>query len=83
MFFLSHQRIFHSYGDIIITGEELQILTYAQLSQQMSSEGSLVCHTSCYMGHPFMIWWSSLRNPDTLTYCSAIGSGASHYLFQT
>ena len=28
----SHSRIFHSYGDVTITGEGLQILTYARHS---------------------------------------------------
>ena len=33
-------RIFHSYGDVTITGEGLQILTYARRSWPLSSEGS-------------------------------------------
>ena len=37
-------RIFHSYGDVTITGEGLQ-----------SSEGSLACHTNCDTGHPFIM----------------------------
>ena len=44
---------FHSYGDVIISGEGLQILTYARHSRPLSSEGSLACHTYC--GHPFII----------------------------
>ena len=28
IFFMSHSRIFHSYGDVTITGEAPQILTY-------------------------------------------------------
>ena len=28
----THSRIFHSYGDVILTGEGLQILTYTRLS---------------------------------------------------
>ena len=31
-FFSSHSRIFHSYGDVTITDEVLQILTNARLS---------------------------------------------------
>ena len=51
----SHSRIFHSYGDVTITGEGLQILTYARHSWPLSSEGSLACHTYCEMGHPFVM----------------------------
>ena len=40
----SHSRIFHSYGNVIINGEGLQILTYARRSWPLSSEGSLTCH---------------------------------------
>ena len=43
----SHSRIFHSYGDVTITGEGLQILTFVRHSWWLSSEGSLACHTSC------------------------------------
>ena len=50
----SHSRTFHSYGDVIITGEGLQILTYAQHSWPLSSESSLACHTYCDTGHPFI-----------------------------
>ena len=34
------ERIFHSYGDVSIAGEGLQILTYARHSWPLSSEGS-------------------------------------------
>ena len=34
----------HSYGDVTITGEGLQILTNARQSWPLSSEGSLECH---------------------------------------
>ena len=49
----SHSRIFHSYGDVIITCEGLQILTYARHSWPLSSESSLACHTYCDTGHLF------------------------------
>ena len=52
--FSSHSNIFHSYVDVIITGEKLQILTYARHLWPLSSEGSLVCHTYCDRGHPFI-----------------------------
>ena len=40
----SHSRIFHSYGDVTITDEGLQILTYVRPLWQLSSEDSLACH---------------------------------------
>ena len=55
--FSSHSRIFHSYGDVTISGEGLQFLIYARHSWPLSSEGSLSCHTYCARGHPFS--WSS------------------------
>ena len=45
---------FHSYGDVTITGEGLQILTFARHSWSLSSEGSLSCHTYCDTGHLFI-----------------------------
>ena len=36
----------HEYGDVTITVEGLQILTYARRPWPLSSEGSLTCHTS-------------------------------------
>ena len=45
-------RIFHSYGDVTITGEKLQILTYARHLWQLNSKRSLVCHTYCNTRHP-------------------------------
>ena len=62
-FFLSHLRIFYSFGDVTIAGEGLQILSYARHSWPLIREGSLVCHTYCDTGHP------SLRTRDTNTYC--------------
>ena len=69
----SHSKIFHSYGDVTITGEGLQILTYARHSWPLSSEGSLACHIYCDMGHPFIMvisedpWHSHLL----LTVCQS------------
>ena len=54
----SHSRIFHSYGNVVITGEGLQILTYAVHSWPLSSEGSLACHIYCGTGHPFTMVFS-------------------------
>ena len=53
--FWSHSRIVHSYGDVTITGEGLQMLTYARYSWPLSSEGSLACHAYCDTGHPFIM----------------------------
>ena len=53
--FSSHSRIFHSYGDVTITSEGLQILTYARHSWPLSIEGSSTCHTLCNTGHPFIM----------------------------
>ena len=53
--FLSHSRIFLSYGNITITVEGHQILTYTPHSWPLSSEGSLVCHTYCDMGHSYIM----------------------------
>ena len=69
--FVSLKRILYSYGDVTIAGEGLQIFTYARHSWPLSSEGSLVCHTFCDIGHPLL--WSSPRNCDTQCSC--------HFLF--
>ena len=58
------REFFHSYGDVTITGEGLQILTYAQHPWPLSSEGSLACHTYCDKGHPFIM---VLPGPVALT----------------
>ena len=46
---------FHSYGDVTITCEGLQILTYGRHAWPLSSEGSLACHTYGETGHPFIM----------------------------
>ena len=54
--------MFYSYGDVTITGEGLQILTFARHSWPLSSEGSLQhCLTYCDTGH------GHVRGPVTLT----------------
>ena len=62
----SHSRMFHSYGDVIMTGEGLQMLTYARHSWPLSSEGSLTCHTHC-LRHGPTVYNGHLRGPVTLT----------------
>ena len=39
--FSSHSRIFHSYGDVIITSEELQVLNCTRRSWLLSNQGFL------------------------------------------
>ena len=51
-------EFFHSYGDVTIIGEGLQILTYARHSWPLNSEGSLASHTYCGTGHQFIIFIS-------------------------
>ena len=70
--FSSHSRIFHSFEDVTIAGEGLQILTYARHFWPLSSEGSLACYTCCDTGHPFMM----VISDDTQNYCRASSSGA-------
>ena len=64
----------------IITGEGLQILTYARYSWSWSSEGSTACHTSCDTGHPFIAVNPSLygwNTADTAVY--TIQSNNGHF----
>ena len=72
--FSSHSRIFHSYGDVTITGEGLQILPNARHLWPLSGEGSLACHTYCETGHPFIMVISEVR--ETFTYCRAFNGAA-------
>ena len=51
----SYSRNFHSYEDVTINGEGLQILTYVPHTWPLSSEDSLACHTYCDTGHPFIM----------------------------
>ena len=44
-----------SNGDVTITGEWLQILTYALHLWPLNSEGSLTCNTYCDTKHPFIM----------------------------
>ena len=51
---LSHWN-FHLYGNVTITSEALQILTYARHSLSSSSEGSLAYRTYCNTGNLFIM----------------------------
>ena len=70
----SHSRIFNSYRDVTITGEGLQILTYARHSWSLNSESSLACQTYCDTAHPFIMVISWTR--DTQTCYRAFSGGA-------
>ena len=54
VFFVPFEN-FHSYGEVTITCEGLQIMTNARLSWPLSSEDSLACHTYSDTGHPFIM----------------------------
>ena len=66
--------MFHSYGDVAITSEGLQILTYARHSWPLSSKGSLACTPYCDTGHLFIMvisedsWYSH--------YCQTFSNGS-------
>ena len=68
--FSSDFKIFYWYGDVTITDEGLQILTYTGHSWPLSSEVSLACHT--YFNS--RLWWSSTRTRDTYKCCRAFSS---------
>ena len=53
--FSSHSIIFHSFGDVTIAGEGLQILTYARHLWPFSSESCLAYHIYCDTGNLFII----------------------------
>ena len=53
--FSSHSSIFYSFGDITITDEGQQILSYTRHFWPIGSEGSLTCQTYCYTGQSFIM----------------------------
>ena len=55
VFFKETKMFIHWYGDVTISGEGLQILTFTRYSWPLNSEGSLACHTYCDTGHPFKL----------------------------
>ena len=72
--FTSHWRIFHSYGDVTIIGEGLQILTYTRHSWSFSSWCSLKCHTYCDTEHTLIK--VIFEDPWHSHLLQAYGSGA-------
>ena len=77
--FSSHSRIFHTYGDVTITSEGLQIWTYAQYSWPLSSESSLIWQTYCDTGHPFMMFIP--EDPQQSHLLPRVSQWSCHYLF--
>ena len=64
--------IFHSFGDVTITDEGLQILPYTWHSWKLSSGGSLTCHTYSDTDQTFIML---ISEDITHTYCRTFGSG--------
>ena len=61
-----HSRIFHSYGDVTLSGKWCKKKkTYVRHSWPMSSEGSSACHTYCDTGHSFIM-------PNTVELLQAV-----------
>ena len=59
----SHSRIFHSYGDVTVIDQKLQILTYFRHSGPLSSELFSVSHLQW---HRSTVYNGHLRGPMTL-----------------
>ena len=70
---------FHSYGDVTIIDEGLQILTCTWHSWPLSSKGSLVCLIYCDMGHPFIMVIS--EDPWHSCLLPSVWQWSCHYLF--
>ena len=66
----SRSRIFHSYGDITIADEGLQILTYAWHSWRHWAVRVLQRATPT-VTRGICLWWSSPRTRDSHSYCWA------------
>ena len=73
---LSHSQ---QYGDVTIAGKGLQILTYARHSWPLSNEGSLICHTHCDTGLPFIMVIS--EDPWHSHLLPSVWQWSCHYLF--
>ena len=66
----SHMRIFHSYGDVIITGEGLQFFTSTLHSWQLSSDIHTYCRafrsgavTTCFYDLLIGLWRLGFEHP--------------------
>ena len=78
--FSSQSKTFHSLGEVHLTGERLQILTYARHSWPLSSEGFSVCHTYCDAGHTFILVISN--NTCHSHLLPSVLKWSCHYLFE-
>ena len=67
--FSSHLRNFHTYWNVTITGEVLQIWTYTRHSWPLSIEGYSVCHNYWDAGHPFIHLYCRVVGVGTVTTC--------------
>ena len=78
-FLVFRPRIFHSYGDVTIAGEGLQMLTYARHAWSLSSEDSLTCPTHCDTGLTFIL----VISEDSLHshLLPTVWQWSCHYLF--
>ena len=77
--FSSHSMISHSFGDVTIAGEEMQILTYARHLWQLSNDDSLACRTYVYTGHPFIRVIS--EDPWHSHFMLSVWQWSCHHLF--
>ena len=70
---------FHSFGEVTIAVEGLQILTFARHFWPLSSEGSSAFHTYCDTGHPFIMVIS--EDPWHSHVMPRVFQWSYHYLF--
>ena len=64
-----------------MTGERLQILSYARHFWPFSSEGSSACHTYRDTGHPFIVVISDHEDPWHSHLLPSLWQCSSHYPF--
>ena len=74
VFFMSHSRVFHSYGDVTITDEGLQILT-GLCSALMAIEQWRFFTVPHLLWHGTSVDNGHHREPVRDTYCRPFGSG--------
>ena len=75
--FSSHSNIFHSYGDIIITGEGLHILICTRQTWPLSIEGSSASNTYCHTEHSL---YGNIRGPVALADCLPVKLSRRRYI---
>ena len=77
-FVVSHSINFHSYGEVTIGGERLQ-MTHDRHSWPLSSKCTLTCHTYCDTGPPFIMVIS--ENPSHSHPLPNVWQWSCQYLF--